>query len=53
MNKVSNEFSQFVLFSEDENHALDIRSETREVRGKPTTYVTCLVRNKPVQLKLD
>ena len=51
MNKVTNEFSEFVLFSEDENKALDSRSETREVRRKQTTYVNCLVRNKAVQLK--
>ena len=50
MNKVTNEFSEFVLFSEDENKALDSRSETREARGKQITYVECLVRNKAVQL---
>ena len=43
MNIATNEFSEYVLFSEDENNALDSRSETREVRGKPTTYVNCLV----------
>lgn len=51
MDNARNEFSEFVLFSEDENNALDHRSETRDVRGKPTTYVNCLVRNKAVQLK--
>ncbi|MGQ3486991.1 DUF6647 family protein [Roseovarius pacificus] len=51
MNIATNEFSEFVLFSENENNALDSRSETREVRGKQTTYVNCLVRNKAVQLK--
>ena len=50
MNKITNEFSEFVLFSEGENNALDSRSETREVRGKQSTYVNCLVRNKAVQL---
>lgn len=51
MNKVTNEFSEFVLFSEEENNALDSRSEIREARGKQTTYVNCLIRNKAVQLK--
>jgi len=53
MNKVTNEFSEFVLFSEDENNALDSRSETREVRGTTKPYVNCLVRNKAVQLSLE
>lgn len=50
-NIASNEFSEFALFSEDENRALDQRSVEREVRGKPADYVTCLVRDKDVQLK--
>ncbi len=51
MNKLSAEFSEFVLFSEDENLALDHRSQERDVRGKSVTYTTCLVRGKEVQLK--
>ena len=51
MNKMTNEFSEFALFSEEENHALDKRSFKKEVRGKPTDYVVCLVRDKDVQLK--
>ena len=50
-NIANNEFSEFVLFSEDENQALDQRSFEREVRGKPAVFVTCLARNKDVQLK--
>lgn len=30
---------------------LDSRGEVRDLRGKPTTYVVCLVRGKSVQLK--
>ena len=51
MNKMTNESSEFALFSEEENHALDKRSFKKEVRGKPTDYVVCLVRDKNVQLK--
>lgn len=51
MNKMTSEFNEFVLFSEDENKALDDRSTERDVRGKPALYATCLVRNKEVQLK--
>ena len=51
MNKITNEFNEFVLFSEDENSALDKRSEEREVRGSKTYFVNCLVRKKSVQLK--
>ena len=51
MNKMPKEFSDFVLFSEDENLALDQRCFERESRGKSTVYATCLVRNKEVQLK--
>ncbi|MGE4545708.1 MAG: N-6 DNA methylase [Pedobacter sp.] len=45
------EFNEFVLFSQEENIALNQRSFEREVRGKMETFVTCLVRNKDVQLK--
>ena len=51
MNKIKNEFSKFVFFSEKESRALDGRSFEKEVRGKPATYITCLIRNKDVQLK--
>lgn len=51
MTKVKNEFNEFVLFSEDENNALDSRAEVRDVRGRQTIYVSCLVRGKSVQLK--
>jgi type I restriction enzyme M protein len=43
--------SEFCLFSEADNRALEERTIVREVRGKPTDYVTCLVRKKEVQLK--
>jgi type I restriction enzyme M protein len=49
--KLQSEFNEYVLFSEIENRALDDRSFERDVRGKKTTYVTCLVRGKDVQLK--
>ena len=51
MNKMTNEFNEFVLFSEEENRALDERSFEKNVRGKPATCITCLIRNKDVQLK--
>lgn len=51
MNKIAAEFSEFVLFSEDEARALDARVVLRENRGKQVPYVTCLVRDKEVQLK--
>ena len=51
MNKMTNEFSEFALFSEGENHALDKRSFKKEVRGKLTDYVVCPVRDKDVQLR--
>ena len=51
MNKMSAGFSEFVLFSEEEVRALDARVVMRESRGKQTPYITCLVRNKEVQLK--
>jgi type I restriction enzyme M protein len=51
MSKTTAEFSEFVLFSEEENRRLDARIVMRESRGKVTPYVTCLVREKEVQLK--
>lgn len=51
MNKIAAEFSEFVLFSEEEVHALDARVVMRESRGKQVPYVTCLVRDKEIQLK--
>lgn len=51
MNKIAAEFSEFVLFSEEEARALDARVIMRENRGKQVPYVTCLVRDKEVQLK--
>ena len=43
--------SELVLFSEEEIRALDERCFGKNVRGKPATFVTCLIRNKDVQLK--
>ncbi len=51
MGKITAEFSEFVLFSEEEARALDARVMMRESRGKEVPYVTCLVRDKEVQLK--
>lgn len=51
MNTAADEFSEFVLFSEKEQKALDARTVEREVRGKAISYVKCLVRDKEVQLK--
>jgi type I restriction enzyme M protein len=51
MNVVASEFNEYVLFSEADNNALDERSFQKEIRGKQVTYVTCLVRDKDVQLK--
>jgi type I restriction enzyme M protein len=51
MKKIAVEFSAFVLFSEEEARALDARVVMRESRGKQVPYVTCLVRDKEVQLK--
>lgn len=42
---------EFVLFSQEENLALDRRSYEKDVRGKLIRYATCLVRGKDVQLK--
>lgn len=51
MRKITAEFSEFVLFSEEEARALEARVVMRESRGKQVPYVTCLVRDKEVQLK--
>ena len=51
MNKATNEFSEFALFSEDENHELDNRSFDKQVRGKTVECIKCLIRKKDVQLK--
>lgn len=51
MSKITDEFSEFVLFSEEENWTLDKRSFEKVVRGKPTIYTACLVRQKDVPLK--
>ncbi|MGB0660211.1 MAG: N-6 DNA methylase [Mangrovicoccus sp.] len=51
MNVAASEFNEYVLFSETENKDLDDRSFQKEVRGKQVTFVTCLVRDKDVQLK--
>lgn len=45
------EVIRFGLFSEEEVRALMDRAVERDVRGKQTTYVSCLVREKEVQLK--
>ena len=50
MNKITNKIGEFVLFSEEENRALDERAFEKEVRGKPAICVICLVRNKEVRL---
>ena len=51
MNKMANESSELVFFSEEESRALDERSFEKDVRGKPARHVACLVRDKDVQLK--
>jgi type I restriction enzyme M protein len=53
MNKNGIEFSEFVLFSEEEVRALDARVILRDSRGKQVPYVTCLIRDKEVQLKSE
>lgn len=42
---------EFVLFSQEENRALDDRIVERNVRGKLIPYITCLIRGKEFQLK--
>jgi len=39
------------LFSHDEIHALRERTFLKEVRGKQAAFVSCVVRNKDIQLK--
>ncbi len=51
MNNIRNETSEFALFSEEEIRALDARRFEKNVRGEPATFITCLIRNKAVQLK--
>ena len=51
MNVMTTEFSEFVLFSEEENCALDERIIERDMRGKLTPFIFCPVRKKEVQLK--
>ncbi|WP_221159968.1 type I restriction enzyme HsdR N-terminal domain-containing protein [Rhizobium lentis] len=51
--KTVSEFNEFVLFSEAENQALDARTVQRDARSKQVGYVTCLVRNREVQLKAE
>ncbi|HEX7048529.1 MAG TPA: N-6 DNA methylase [Gammaproteobacteria bacterium] len=50
-NKIESEFNEFVLFSENEQNSLSGRSFLRDVRGKSIAFVSCLIRNKDVQLK--
>jgi type I restriction enzyme M protein len=42
---------ELVLFSRAEKRAVDKRIIEKEIRGKPTAYVTCMIRGKDVQLK--
>ena len=49
--QTKSDFNEFVLFSEEENQALNERSFERDARGKPVVYVTCLKRGIDVQLK--
>jgi len=39
------------LFSDDEIHALRERTFLKETRGKETAFVSCVIRNKDIQLK--
>ena len=50
MSRNMSAFSDYALFSEDENRALDKRSFKKTVRDKTWTYTTCLVRRKSVRL---
>ena len=50
MREITSKSGEFALFSEKENRALDERSFEREVRGKPSACVICLVRNRSVRL---
>lgn len=44
------EGSEFTLFAEEETRALDLRSFQKELRGKLTTCITCIVRKRVVRL---
>src|SRR3546814_12338133 len=44
MSKITNEFSEFVLFSEDENRCLVERRIQRDVRDKPIGKASCWER---------
>ena len=50
---ITEEFTDFALFSEAEVKALEARCSQRESRGQTVSYTTCLVRNKEVQLKSE
>jgi type I restriction enzyme M protein len=51
MAKMTAEFNDFSLFSEDDVRALTDRVVYRESRGTQVPYISCLVRNKEVQFK--
>lgn len=53
MNKWAAEIIRHGLFSEEEVTALLNRVVEREARGRSTAYVTCLVRDREVQLKSE
>ena len=44
---------KFLLFSEEEHHALSQRTFRKHVRGKPQNYISCLVRNRHVRLTAE
>ena len=50
MSTTTNELGQVSHFSQEEHQSLDERSFNKEVRGKSTSYATCLVRNKHIRL---
>ena len=47
------ESTKFLLFSEEEHHALSQRTFRKHVRGKPQNYISCLVRNRHVRLTAE
>ena len=51
MSKMTGKLGEFVLFSEEENRALDGRSFGKMSGVNPATCITCFMRNKDVQLK--
>ncbi|KJV07115.1 type I restriction-modification protein subunit M, partial [Elstera litoralis] len=51
MDKTSGEFGGSPLFSEEELRALYSRVTYRDIRGQRVPYVTCLIREKEIQLK--